>query len=112
MADQAEILRKRREARQKKILASGESRLSKITGTAGTNAQVTPSPAVLLAREQLLKKDQEEERLKALQAAGGNVGDDGPGADRQSNADESNEPHEGKKEKEKRTNIYTALIWF
>ncbi|KAG0251209.1 hypothetical protein BG011_007785 [Mortierella polycephala] len=69
MADQAEILRKRREARQKKILASGESRLSKITGTAGTTAQVAPSPAVLLAREQLLKKEQEEERLKALQTS-------------------------------------------
>ncbi|KAF9572132.1 hypothetical protein EC968_010218 [Mortierella alpina] len=96
MSDQAEILRKRREARQKKILASGESRLSKITGTAGTNAQVTPSPAVLLAREQLLKKDQEEERLKALQAAGGNIRDDGMGADKQSNADESNQPHEGR----------------
>ncbi|KAF9351155.1 hypothetical protein BGX26_010781 [Mortierella sp. AD094] len=70
MADQAEILRKRREARQKKILASGESRLSKITGTAGTSTQVAPSPAVLQAREQLLKKEQEEERLKALKAAG------------------------------------------
>ncbi|CAO3573048.1 unnamed protein product [Mortierella alpina] len=96
MSDQAEILRKRREARQKKILASGESRLSKITGTAGTNAQVTPSPAVLLAREQLLKKDQEVERLKALQAAGGNMGDDGPGTERQGNANESNGPHEGR----------------
>ncbi|KAF9081757.1 hypothetical protein BGX23_000473 [Mortierella sp. AD031] len=70
MADQAEILRKRREARQKKILASGESRLSKITGTSGTNAQVAPSPAVLQAREELLRKEQEEERLKAMQAAG------------------------------------------
>ncbi|KAG0012464.1 hypothetical protein BGZ80_011718, partial [Entomortierella chlamydospora] len=70
MADQAEILRKRREARQKKILASGESRLNKITGTAGTSTQVAPSPAVLQAREQLLKKEQEEERLKALRAAG------------------------------------------
>ncbi|KAF9178063.1 hypothetical protein BGZ51_007377 [Haplosporangium sp. Z 767] len=69
MADQAEILRKRREARQKKILASGESRLNKITGTAGTTAQVAPSPAVILAREQLLKKEQEEERLKALQTS-------------------------------------------
>ncbi|KAF9107934.1 hypothetical protein BGX27_008539 [Mortierella sp. AM989] len=73
MADQAEILRKRREARQKKILASGESRLSKITGTAGTSTQVAPSPAVLQAREQLLKKEQEEERIKALKAAGVNV---------------------------------------
>ncbi|KAK5829011.1 hypothetical protein F5H01DRAFT_329352 [Linnemannia elongata] len=69
MADQAEILRKRREARQKKILESGESRLSKITGTTGTNAQVAPSPAVIQAREQLLKKEQEEERLKAMKAA-------------------------------------------
>ncbi|KAG0080394.1 hypothetical protein BGZ90_012473 [Linnemannia elongata] len=71
MADQAEILRKRREARQKKILESGESRLSKITGTTGTNAQVAPSPAVIQAREQLLKKEQEEERLKAMKAAVG-----------------------------------------
>ncbi|KAK3819397.1 MAG: hypothetical protein JOS17DRAFT_756348 [Linnemannia elongata] len=70
MADQAEILRKRREARQKKILESGESRLSKITGTSGTNAQVAPSPAVIQAREQLQKKEQEEERLKAMKAAG------------------------------------------
>ncbi|KAG0273164.1 hypothetical protein BGZ95_011020 [Linnemannia exigua] len=70
MSDQAEILRKRREARQKKILESGESRLSKITGTSGTNAQVAPSPAVIQAREQLLKKEQEEERLKALKASG------------------------------------------
>ncbi|KAF9173490.1 hypothetical protein BGX20_003069 [Mortierella sp. AD010] len=70
MSDQAEILRKRREARQKKILASGESRLNKITGTAGTSTQVAPSPAVLQAREQLLKKEQEEERLRALRAAG------------------------------------------
>lgn len=69
MADQAEILRKRREARQKKILESGESRLSKITGTSGTNAQVAPSPAVIQAREQLQKKEQEEERLKAMKAA-------------------------------------------
>ncbi|KAF8923719.1 hypothetical protein BGZ58_002620 [Dissophora ornata] len=73
MSDQAELLRKRREARQKKILASGESRLSKITGTAGTSTQVAPSPAVLHAREQLLKKEQEEERLKALKAAGGDL---------------------------------------
>ncbi|KAF8981293.1 hypothetical protein BGZ46_003008 [Entomortierella lignicola] len=73
MSDQAEALRKRREARQKKILASGESRLSKITGTAGTSAQVAPSPAVLQAREQLLKKEQEEERVKTLRAAGVNV---------------------------------------
>ncbi|KAF9545691.1 hypothetical protein EC957_010554 [Mortierella hygrophila] len=71
MADQAEILRKRREARQKKILESGESRLSKITGTSGTNAQVAPSPAVIQAREQLQKKEQEEERLKAMKAAVG-----------------------------------------
>lgn len=71
MADQAEILRKRREARQKKILESGESRLSKITGTSGTNAQVVPSPAVIQAREQLQKKEQEEERLKAMKAAVG-----------------------------------------
>ncbi|KAF9134676.1 hypothetical protein BGW39_006265 [Mortierella sp. 14UC] len=70
MSDQAEILRKRREARQKKILESGESRLSKITGTSGTNAQVAPSPAVIQAREQLLKKEQEEERLKAMKASG------------------------------------------
>ncbi|KAG0373763.1 hypothetical protein BGX24_011262 [Mortierella sp. AD032] len=70
MSDQAEILRKRREARQKKILESGESRLSKITGTSGTNAQVAPSPAVIQAREQLIKKEQEEERLKALKASG------------------------------------------
>ncbi|KAG0201351.1 hypothetical protein BGX28_005801 [Mortierella sp. GBA30] len=96
MADQAEILRKRREARQKKILASGESRLSKITGTAGTNAQVAPSPAVLLAREQLLKKEQEEkekERLKALQAAAAaaTATEVGQGTDKHSNADESNE---------------------
>jgi hypothetical protein len=70
MADQAEAIRKRREARQKKILASGESRLSKITGTAGTSSQVAPSPAVLQAREQLLRKEQEEERLKELKAAG------------------------------------------
>ncbi|KAI1300970.1 hypothetical protein EDD11_005912 [Mortierella claussenii] len=75
MADQAEILRKRREARQKKILASGESRLSKITGTAGTSTQVAPSPAVLQAREQLLKKEQEEERLKTLKAAGVDITD-------------------------------------
>ncbi|KAG0067298.1 hypothetical protein BGZ89_006227 [Linnemannia elongata] len=54
---------------QKKILESGESRLSKITGTTGTNAQVAPSPAVIQAREQLLKKEQEEERLKAMKAA-------------------------------------------
>jgi len=67
---QAELLRKRREARQKKILASGESRLSKITGTTGTNAQVAPSPSVLLAREQLWKKEQEEERIKAAVASG------------------------------------------
>ncbi|KAF9585073.1 hypothetical protein BGW38_004006 [Lunasporangiospora selenospora] len=63
MTDQAELLRKRREARQKKILASGESRLSKITGTSG-NAQVAPSPTVLMAREQLLRKEQEDERRK------------------------------------------------
>ncbi|KAG0294127.1 hypothetical protein BGZ96_001749 [Linnemannia gamsii] len=68
MADQAEILRKRREARQKKILESGESRLSKITGTSGTN-QVAPSPAVILAREELQRKEQEEERLKTMKAA-------------------------------------------
>ncbi|KAF9906058.1 hypothetical protein EC991_001066 [Linnemannia zychae] len=74
MSDQAEILRKRREARQKKILESGESRLSKITGTSGTNAQVAPSPAVIQAREQLLKKEQEEERLKALRASGATAG--------------------------------------
>jgi len=67
---QAELLRKRREARQKKILASGESRLSKITGTSGTNAQVAPTPSVLLAREELLKKEQEEERIKAAVASG------------------------------------------
>ncbi|KAG0050686.1 hypothetical protein BGZ83_004516 [Gryganskiella cystojenkinii] len=67
---QAELLRKRREARQKKILASGESRLSKITGTSGTNAQVAPTPSVLQAREQLLKKEQEEERIKAAVASG------------------------------------------
>jgi hypothetical protein len=67
---QAELLRKRREARQKKILASGESRLSKITGTSGTNAQVAPTPSVLLAREQLLKKEQEEERIRAAVASG------------------------------------------
>ncbi|KAF9958995.1 hypothetical protein BGZ65_000930 [Modicella reniformis] len=69
MADQAEILRKRREARQKKILASGESRLSKITGTAGTSAQVAPSPAVMQAREQMLRKEQDE-KLKALRPTG------------------------------------------
>lgn len=69
MTDQAEILRKRREARQKKILESGESRLSKITGTSGTNAQVAPSPAVIQAREELQRKEQEEERLKAMKAA-------------------------------------------
>ncbi|KAG0304326.1 hypothetical protein BGZ98_005656 [Dissophora globulifera] len=74
MSDQAELLRKRREARQKKILASGESRLSKITGTTGSSAQVAPSPAVLQAREELLKKEQEEERTKALRAAGGEPG--------------------------------------
>ncbi|KAF9931901.1 hypothetical protein FBU30_009322 [Linnemannia zychae] len=71
MTDQAEILRKRREARQKKILESGESRLSKITGTTGTSAQVAPSPAVIQAREQLHKKEQEEERLKAMKANSG-----------------------------------------
>ncbi|ORZ12971.1 hypothetical protein BCR41DRAFT_355986 [Lobosporangium transversale] len=77
MTDQAEILRKRREARQKKILASGESRLSKITGTAGTSAQVAPSPAVLQAREEMLRREQEDERLKALRAAGVNVDSNG-----------------------------------
>ncbi|KAG0311398.1 hypothetical protein BGZ99_010207 [Dissophora globulifera] len=77
MSDQAELLRKRREARQKKILASGESRLSKITGTTGSSAQVAPSPAVLQAREELLKKEQEEERTKALRAAGGEPGTTG-----------------------------------
>ncbi|KAG0328193.1 suppressor of loss of ypt1, partial [Podila humilis] len=66
MSDQAELLRKRREARQKKILASGESRLSKITGTSGASAQVAPSPSVLHAREQLLKKEEEQQqRLRA-----------------------------------------------
>ena len=94
MADQAEILRKRREARQRKILESGESRLSKITGTSGTNAQVAPSPAVIQAREQLQKKEQEEERLKAMKAAvgAGTV----PAIISAGDTDESNEP--GKKE--------------
>lgn len=91
MADQAEILRKRREARQKKILESGESRLSKITGTSGTNAQVAPSPAVIQAREQLQKKEQEEERLKAMKAAG-----TVPAIISAGDIDESSEP--GKKE--------------
>ncbi|KAG0036918.1 hypothetical protein BGZ82_003439 [Podila clonocystis] len=74
MSDQAELLRKRREARQKKILASGESRLSKITGTTGTSAQVAPTPSVLHAREQLLKKEEEEQqqRLGASSVSAGN----------------------------------------
>ncbi|KAF9432571.1 hypothetical protein BGZ76_010604 [Entomortierella beljakovae] len=93
MSDQAEALRKRREARQKKILASGESRLSKITGTAGTSTQVAPSPAVLQAREQLLKKEQEEERIKALKAAGVYVDEVGqsPGSSRLVQDDEVEE---------------------
>lgn len=74
MSDQAELLRKRREARQKKILASGESRLSKITGTTGTSAQVAPTPSVLHAREQLMKKEEEEQqqRLRASSVSAGN----------------------------------------
>lgn len=74
MSDQAELLRKRREARQKKILASGESRLSKITGTTGTSAQVAPTPSVLHAREQLMKKEEEEQqqRLRASSISAGN----------------------------------------
>ncbi|KAF9205832.1 hypothetical protein CPC16_000726 [Podila verticillata] len=74
MSDQAELLRKRREARQKKILASGESRLSKITGTTGTSAQVAPTPSVLHAREQLMKKEEEEQqqRLRASSVSADN----------------------------------------
>ncbi|KAG0237840.1 hypothetical protein BGW42_008461 [Actinomortierella wolfii] len=67
MTDQAELLRKRREARQKRILASGESRLSKITSTSGAGAQslpTAPTPSVALARDQLLKKEQEEKEAR------------------------------------------------
>ncbi|KAF9974112.1 hypothetical protein BGZ73_002610 [Actinomortierella ambigua] len=67
MSDQAELLRKRREARQKRILASGESRLNKITSTSGAGAQsmpTTPTPSVALARDQLLKKEQEEKEAR------------------------------------------------
>ncbi|KAF9164147.1 hypothetical protein DFQ26_001793, partial [Actinomortierella ambigua] len=67
MSDQAELLRKRREARQKRILASGESRLSKITSTSGAGAQsmpTTPTPSVVQARDQLLKKEQEEKEAR------------------------------------------------
>lgn len=108
MADQAEILRKRREARQKKILESGESRLSKITGTSGTN-QVAPSPAVIQAREELQRKEQEEERLKTMKAAV--AGASAVPAIISGDTDESSEqPVKGKRLADPRCNLHRKSV--